>query len=63
MRTRLVKALRTLLHANVYSLALFALLFALLWAVGVGVPLSLILAKVTSWAAFAGQLGLAALRR
>ena len=63
MKTRLLKALRTLLHANVYSLALFGGLFLLLYLVGVNVPLSLVLAKVTSWAAFAGQLGLAAVRR
>jgi hypothetical protein len=63
MKAKLLKALKTVLHANVYSLALFAVLFAVLYLVGVNIPLSLIVAKVTSWSAFAGQVGLAALRR
>jgi hypothetical protein len=64
MKSGLAKTLRAPLHAKVfYSLALFALLFALLCVLGVNVLLAAGLAKGVSWATFAGLLALAAVRR
>ena len=45
MKRRLLATLRALLHANLASLGVFALLFGLLWLAGLGVPLSLVLSK------------------